>query len=248
MREQAGHSLKSSLTHTALFSHKYKSDTNLAVKVVNEAAGLGAGNVRFFRNSIQSSLTQPFWNGWTVGFSLWGGFLQPLTHINKSQQSVDAVLSASQGQNLNQRANLGEQKATQSLITDRFFLGGFSDVRGFTYRGVGPRAHNDAIGGDLYAAAGLHLYAPFPLPKWRSDSLSTHFFLNGGSLVETKPSDTVADLTTRLQSNLALSCGAGFVLHLGSAKLEVNLCYPLSIGKHAKPVFGPQIGVAMNFL
>jgi outer membrane protein insertion porin family len=47
-------------------------------------------------------------------------------------------------------------------IADHFFLGGPLNVRGFEMRGLGPSSEGNAIGGQMYWAAGLHLYTPLP--------------------------------------------------------------------------------------
>ena len=42
------------------------------------------------------------------------------------------------------------------------FPGGPLSVRGFDLRGIGPSSDGNSLGGSLYWASGLHLYAPLP--------------------------------------------------------------------------------------
>ena len=47
-------------------------------------------------------------------------------------------------------------------LADKFYMGGPLNVRGFEMRGVGPESDGNAIGGEMYWATGLHMYAPLP--------------------------------------------------------------------------------------
>ncbi|KAJ1933252.1 hypothetical protein EC988_009181, partial [Linderina pennispora] len=61
---------------------------------------------------------------------------------------------------------------SRTPMADRFFLGGPTSVRGFEHRGIGPRDHSDALGGDVFYAAGVSLLTPLPLV--RTDALRGH--------------------------------------------------------------------------
>ncbi|XP_026746115.1 sorting and assembly machinery component 50 homolog A-like [Trichoplusia ni] len=70
-------------------------------------------------------------------------------------------------------------------LPDHFFLGGPTSVRGFQQRGVGPHNDGQALGGRVYWASGVHLYAPLPVPGARSGLgalFRSHLFLNAGAL------------------------------------------------------------------
>lgn len=70
-------------------------------------------------------------------------------------------------------------------IIDHFFLGGPLNVRGFDIRGCGPRNEGNAVGGDVYWAAALHVYTPLPFRPGRNgfgDLFKLHGFINGGNL------------------------------------------------------------------
>jgi outer membrane protein insertion porin family len=142
--------------------------------------------------------------------------------------------------------------AAASLVCDRFFLGGATDVRGFQYRGIGPRALGDALGGDVYAALGLHLYAPLPFKKWRDavgNAVKTHFFVTAGSVISSPAtSPTYAHLLYRGADALAASTGAGITVLTGAFQLEFNFCYPFKMGQTDRAQKGPQFGVGLTFL
>lgn len=70
-------------------------------------------------------------------------------------------------------------------IADHFFLGGPLNVRGFDMRGCGPRYDGNAVGGEVYWAAALHVYTPLPFisgSKSFGNLFRLHGFINGGNL------------------------------------------------------------------
>ena len=139
----------------------------------------------------------------------------------------------------------------QSLISDRFFLGGATDVRGFRYRGIGPRAGQDALGGDVYCAAGVHLHAPLPFAKWQravGNAVTTHVFGTCGSVVEQVDVASLPQLPGRLYGALAASVGAGVVINAGAFKMEVNVVCPVRWTAADQPVRGLQFGAGVQFL
>jgi outer membrane protein assembly factor BamA len=48
---------------------------------------------------------------------------------------------------------------------ERFFAGGYGTIRGFHYRGVGPRENTRPVGGDFRATASVE----YSLPLWRDN-------------------------------------------------------------------------------
>ncbi|CAG8777540.1 3335_t:CDS:2, partial [Cetraspora pellucida] len=157
IRESAGHSLKSSVTHTLIRDKRDDSmlpSRGYYIKLFQELAGLG-GDVKFIKNEIESQINFPLGKGFIFSASLRNGFLYSLN-----------------GQ--------------QSKISDRFFLGGAQSIRGFKLNGIGPREDKkDSLGGDLYIAGGASLFTP--LPKLSKYPVKGHLFLNGGSLLQMNP-------------------------------------------------------------
>lgn len=153
----------------------------------------------------------------------------------------------------------------QSHISDRFFLGGAHDIRGFAIRGIGPRAarpvcaptilppagwpwssggeNGGSLGGDAFWAAGAHLWTPLPFASLRArlPSLRMHFFGTAGSLAPAAKLDL-------LQQDVAASCGAGVSFDAGSFTVELNYCRPLRFGIQDMASPGLQFAVGFNLL
>jgi outer membrane protein assembly factor BamA len=105
----------------------------------------------------------------------------------------------------------------QPRICDRFFLGGSANAfRGFRNRGLGPNADGDAIGGDLYYKVGLHLGVPMPLNTLaRSLGLQFHAFCTAGDCREW------SDLASWRQT-WRLTAGLGLVCCTSLGRFELN--------------------------
>ena len=85
-----------------------------------------------------------------------------------------------------------------------------NDVRGFQHRGIGPRAKEDALGGDAFWAVGANLYTPLPFESWREkcgENLQCHVFANAGACVATD--GAAGSVVERLSQNTAVSLGLG---------------------------------------
>ncbi|OMH79940.1 SAM50-like protein [Zancudomyces culisetae] len=65
-------------------------------------------------------------------------------------------------------------------ISDRFFLGGSTSLRGYQYRGVGPMDHKDSLGGNIFGALSLTLLGP--VPSVETKRLKSQLWINGGQL------------------------------------------------------------------
>ncbi|CAG8493970.1 15219_t:CDS:10 [Acaulospora morrowiae] len=136
IRDSAGHSLKSSITHN--WVRDRRDDIMLPsrgyyMRLFQEVAGLG-GDIFFLKNEAEGQINFPLGKGFIISASLRNGLLYPM-------------------------------KIGQSKISDRFFLGGAQSVRGFKLNGIGPREKRDSLGGDLYLAGGLSLFTPLPKLK-----------------------------------------------------------------------------------
>ncbi|KAI8621601.1 surface antigen-domain-containing protein [Chytriomyces sp. MP71] len=133
IRKDAGNSLKSSVSYTAILDHR--DDTMLPtrgvyVRSLLEGAGLG-GDVRHLKADTEGQISFPLGHGFSISSSLRSGILWTLG-------------------------------LRQSRVNDRFLLGGPSSIRGFLQNGVGPKDGVDVVGGDLFTSAGVSLFAPLP--------------------------------------------------------------------------------------
>lgn len=227
VREQAGHSLKSSIKHT--FMRDSRDDPILPsegtlLKLTQEYSGLG-GNARFFKHDLELQTNNKLVLDSVLQLSLAGGIMRPL-EPNK-----------------------------EIMIIDKFFLGGPLTLRGFNMKGVGPHSDGNALGGDMYCMGALHLYTPLPFRPGSGgfgELFRSHFFVNAGNCgnFHTFSFDQLnRDNVDVFRNSLRLAYGAGIVLRLGGiARLELNYVVPVWFkqGDSANP--GIQLGVGLTFL
>lgn len=164
----------------------------------------------------------------------------------------------------------GERR--QLNVSDRFFLGGPSSLRGLHLYGSGPRSasaslHNnlagdsatasDALGGMSRIAGLVCASAPLPFNFTSSENMRTMVFANYGALLphslwpmvplsacaKKGPSSTVWDILDPFR----LTLGCGFSYALGPARLELTYALPVRASSHdiLKP-FQIGIGLSMN--
>uniref|UniRef100_A0A8C4NLD6 SAMM50 sorting and assembly machinery component n=1 Tax=Eptatretus burgeri TaxID=7764 RepID=A0A8C4NLD6_EPTBU len=224
VREESGHSLKSSLAHTMVVDCRDSTilpSKGVYLKVNQELAGYTGGDIRFLKEEMELQLNRSLPWGCVLSSSLWGGLLMPF----------------------------GERP---SCIADRFFLGGPTTIRGFNMYSIGPYAESDFLGGDAYWAAGLHLYTPLPFGPGRpgfGDIFRTHLFINAGNLCSLDYGEGLRGHVSRLGSCLRWAYGAGVVLRLGNiARLELNYCFPTGVQLGDRICDGVQFGAGIRFL
>lgn len=247
VRNDAGDSVKSSITHTWVSDKRNRPllpSSGYLMKTVSEIAGWGPlkGDVAFWKSELETS----------------GAVAIPLPGVpGDSGVSMTAGLRAGMIYPL----PLGTSSETQpTRVNDRFQLGGPTDVRGFKIAGLGPRDGPDAVGGDVYAAASANLL--FPFPRLGKDSpLRFQIFANGGRLLALKSAGekggmsskavqksvyrTVAELANGLPS---LAAGFGIVYAHPVARFELNFSLPLVLRRGEEGRKGLQFGVGINFL
>ena len=100
---------------------------------------------------------------------------------------------------------------------ERFYLGGQRSVRGFEYRGIGPREDGDPIGGTVFASGSVEY--SFPLYE---DTLRWVFFVDAGNLAE-----DVGDLKF---DEFRVSAGFGLrfaVPFLGPEPISLDFGFPV---------------------
>lgn len=136
IRNQAGHSLKSSLNH--VFIQDRRDDFLLPsngyyVRCSQELAGvLGIGNAKFFKTDLQAQYCHQVGGG----------------QILKDKETGELLgwhpgLVFSLGLRAGWMATYGENAVT---VSDKFMLGGPSSVRGFKTSGIGPRDYRKFYG------------------------------------------------------------------------------------------------------
>lgn len=247
IRDDAGDSAKSSITHTwsldrrdnpLLPSSGYFSKSTL------ELAGWGPlqGDVAFGKAEVEAQGAIPI----------------PIPGV-KGESGV--ALSTGFRTGLLYPLPLGTSDEAQlSRVNDRFQLGGPTDVRGFRLSGLGPRDGNDAVGGDVYAAGSANLY--LPIPRVGLDRpFRFQAFINGGRLLALpnppkekgtegqKMQQTVASAVRELGNGLpSMSAGFGLVYAHPVARFELNFSLPLVLRKGEEGRKGVSFGVGINML
>uniref|UniRef100_A0A8C7DL50 SAMM50 sorting and assembly machinery component n=1 Tax=Oncorhynchus kisutch TaxID=8019 RepID=A0A8C7DL50_ONCKI len=205
VREESGHSLKSSLSHAMVIDTRNSPilpRRGALLKINQELAGYTGGDASFLKEDFELQFNKRlFWDS-VLSASLWGGCLLPI----------------------------GDKP---TCIADRFYLGGPTSVRGFSMYSIGPQSEGDYLGGEVYWAGAVHLYTPLPFRPGKGgfgDLFRTHFFLNAGNLCNLNYGDGPRAHLSKLAECIRWSYGAGIVLRLGNiARLELNYCIPMGV-------------------
>ncbi|XP_058501736.1 sorting and assembly machinery component 50 homolog A isoform X1 [Solea solea] len=227
IREESGHSLKSSLSHAMVIDTRNSSilpRKGGLLKIHQELAGYTGGDVSFLKEDFEIQLNKSlFWDS-VLSASMWGGLLLPI----------------------------GENPTN---VADRFYLGGPTSIRGFSMYSMGPQSEGvagDYMGGEAYWAGGLHLYTPLPFRPGRGgfgDLFRTHFFLNAGNLCNLNYGEGPQAHLKKLAECIRWSYGLGIVVRLGNiARLELNYCIPMGVQSGDRICDGVQFGAGIRFL
>lgn len=147
-------------------------------------------------------------------------------------------------------------------IADRFFLGGSNSFRGFENRGVGPRAGQDALGGDVF----YNLTGMFSLPLPRDSLLAQvfnarmHVFGSVGDLTEvTAVREGVKGLRGKAMKegmrlgldgiceSMRVSVGVGVALQTSVGRIEINFCSARRRASGDAVKAGVQFGISESF-
>ncbi|KAG8916306.1 hypothetical protein FRC01_003239 [Tulasnella sp. 417] len=226
MREAAGHSFKSGLTHTYLRDTRddpmFGSQGSYA-KIAHEIAGL-AGDVSHFKSESVFQVSRQVANGLSLSYSAASGLLYPLSLYASRPPSA------------------------QSMFSDRFQLGGPLSVRMFKQNGLGPKDNGDSLGGDLYWSVGVSMFTDVPKkPHW---PIKLHAFVNAGrldALDRSKPIDLVESVKQSL-TRPSISAGVGLIYRFDPVRVEVNVGVPLVAGQSDLGRRGVQVGMGLEFL
>jgi len=224
VREHSGHTLKSALKHILCVDRRDNAifPTEGTLFRFSQEFAGLGGNIGFFKNELELQANLPV----SEDFTLQGSFNAGLLKDFQGEKTFN--------------------------ITDHFFLGGPLSVRGFDIRGIGPSSDGNSLGGTLFWASGLHMYAPLPFKPGKGgigDLFKTHMFLTAGNVgnfwLTGHPSRDLGQVT----QNFRLSYGLGLAVKLGGiARIELNYCLPVRASRGDKPAPGLQFGVGVHFL
>ncbi|ORY82035.1 surface antigen-domain-containing protein [Protomyces lactucae-debilis] len=220
IRQSAGDSQKFSLTHA--FVHDRRDD------VVVPTTGYRLGTTQELALPLTESAA---------------AFAKAEVQASRHGKVGDVVLSLSAKGGL--LWTLAEQ---QSMLNDRFQLGGPTSVRGFQYAGLGPRPRGsqDALGGDVYLStcASIMHRVPFAPESW---PIKAQTFVATGALLpldKQKPRQTLQKLLT----NPSVSAGIGLVFRHPAARIEMSFCLPLIARPTDQVRKGLQFGLGVDFM
>jgi len=224
VREHSGHTLKSAIKH--ILSVDRRDDIIFPSEgsffKLSQEFAGLGGNIGFFKNELEIQANIPLAEDISIQGTFNGGLLKDI------------------------------QGDKTFNISDHFFLGGPLNVRGFDTRGIGPSSDGCALGGTLYWASGLHLYAPLPFRPGRGglgDLFRSHMFVTAGNVGSFWLSGNMSRDLEQVTQDFRLSYGLGLALKLGGvARIELNYCVPVKASRGDKPAPGLQFGVGVNFL
>ncbi|GAB5587348.1 hypothetical protein Unana1_02248 [Umbelopsis nana] len=235
IRNQAGHSLKSSISNT--FVRDRRDDMLLPTKgyylrFTQELAGVGSlGDTKYLKHEVEASVAHQHGGG----------------ELLRDENGLPKAIAPGYVLSLNVRggllATLNDKEAN---ISDKFMLGGPLSIRGFRTCGVGPRDKKDSLGGDAYWAAGISLITP--LPKLADKPMRGHTFINAGSLIPWKTGTSAADTIQALTGSPSVAVGFGIIYRHSIARLELNFCIPLTVARGDMFKRGFQLGLGLNFM
>lgn len=184
------------------------------------------GDVGFAKAQGGAALHLPVLGGMGEGLALhgtWsGGYLKPLSYNGACKPAT---------------------------ISDRFFVGGPMQIRGFLPAGIGPRTKKggstspggDSLGGSLYYTASVAA-STSPPGIFRNYGIQMFGFANAGTLVGTTNGIPLQAILNSTRS----SVGAGVAASTPMGRLEVTYAWPLRYGpRDARR--NVQFGFGFNF-
>ena len=256
VRNQLGHSLKSSLSYSIggdARDRAVRPTTGALWRLRSELAGIGFDRnaTRFFKQEAEVKAFKRLAEGvtWHLGGKL--GALVPLGAAARE-----------------------DQRGT--CIADRFFLGGVGSLRGFEPRGVGPSdvrrppkdpaaaaaagmSSRDALGGDLLAQAFTAVQATPTWSKLSDIGVYAHAFANVGTLARVNTPGVAAAAAAaageggdgdrpssarEFLEGFRGSLGVGLVFPLPVGNIEVNYVKTVRAGANDRVKDGLQVGLA----
>jgi len=223
IREAAGQSVKSALSHT--FQRDTRDDPFVPTRGVftrlrQELAGFG-GDASFLKSETEGCVSREVLPGWVLSAGLRTGILFPF----------------------------GDKP---SLFVDRFQLGGPTSVRLFRPNSMGPRDNGDFLGADLSWSAGLSLVTPLPVrPEWPVRSHVFVNAGRLGSWTDTSEgseSGGVAGAFKKMVAEPSCTVGWGLMYRHSLVRVEANVGVPLAAGGQEGAIKGLQFGLGFSFL
>lgn len=227
IREQCGHSVKSSLKHTVTWDNRMGGHfpfEGILAKLSNEfTTNLVSGAAKFTRHEVNLQLNTSILPKYEVlcQFNVLAGLLLGASRIN---------------------------------ICDRFFAGGPLTLRGFKSQGLAPNVKGYPLGETAFLEAGAHIYSilPYTTPESAiNEYVRPHIFVNTGTqghdLWRLTNKDDIRRELYRFRDSLRYSCGFGLVMCFMNLRLEVNYCLPIVFDRNDLSIRGLQYGFGLTY-
>lgn len=222
VRSMAGHTLKSALSHTLVFDRR------------DDPVLPRSGSYVSFSQEVAGL-------GGNVAFAK--GEVKALAAVMPHRMlSFSSVLAAGL------MVPLG---AHTTVVSDRFFLGGPMDLRGFKWHGVGCQERRietgdvrstDAIGGEAYWKASAAVYARLHA-NWGVYAIG---FVNAGALASLDRKALAASSAADVLQATRLSYGGGMALRTAMGIIEITYAVPVWALAGDRKRRGFQLGIAMS--
>ena len=251
IQQQGGHSLKSAVKHVYLADRRvplwWGGRSGGAFRCESELAGVGpdAHLLSFFRQQVDVQINVPLTDHASLHLGGYCGALLPL-------------LGRGWGRG-----------RPCSPVSERFFMGGVGNLRGFRFKGVGPsderkakpagedaspEQQRDALGGDLTCSTFAALQFALPLPPLQDLNVYGQVFANVGTsaLWSGTPAGGTAgrralgSLLSDARQSVRVSCGAGLAMPTPLGRFEVSYCRVLRRMEHDRSRHGLWLGFASS--
>ena len=200
--------------------------------------------------------------GWKVGTvteiaGLFGGDAKFRKCVADAQLHLPAGMS---GVSLALTGRAGVVSGTPGVL-DRLFLGGPNDLRGFDYRGVGPRESNTALGGQAFYTLGAWASIPAPRNSALAQLFMARFHAFGliGDMGEVEDVSKVGamlrggpkawkQMGQSMRDSARICVGVGLAAATAFGRIEVNWCHVLEKATADLGSTGVQFGLSREFL
>lgn len=239
IREEAGHSWKTSLKHEIGYDTRDNAampSEGVALTVCEEVTLPRLGDVRFVKGEGNAQMHVPLGaSGVVLSVSARGGMV-----LGRGGKSV--------------------------LVQDRFFLGGANSLRGFLARGIGGRDGRDAVGGEAFYTLMAMFSVPVPRESllWQLFNARVHVFGNVGDLMDSgvagrhfrravKREEGVAiskhlkGVWNDIYKSMRVALGLGVALETSIGRVEINFCQVMRAADSDQFKTGIQFGISESF-
>lgn len=228
IREQSGHSVKSSIKYTTTWDNRIGGNfpqAGILARLTNECTtNLVNHGARFTRHEANLQLN---------------ALILP-------KYDVICQLNILAGTLL---------KSNRINICDKFFAGGPLTIRGFRLNGLAPTRGGFPLGAASFLSAGMHIYSILPYTTLNStinDYIRPHIFFNSGTIgdihdLSSISRENIKNEARRFVDSLRYSVGFGVVMYFLNLRLEINYCLPLVFREQDLSVKGVQWGFGLTY-